>query len=133
MLREGPVQPTVPDVLVSRMVRTVVPEGTPWNPPPACCANSHTENASGSFAVPAEGAPHATVALAVTSVESMPRIGANQWSVGWSVVTVTRAGLLARTGGAVVASPALAATRESAVACMFPQAPRAQSWATASA
>src|SRR4051794_31485477 len=112
------------------MVRTVVDDG--W-PPCVCCDHSHQEKVIGRTAVPAPGVPQATVAVAETWVESIPMTGANQCSVGLSPVTVTLVGDDESTGGAVVTSGSLAATRDLAVASMSPQLPRAQSWATASA
>src|SRR3954466_10595504 len=112
------------------MVRTVVPEGSP---PPVCWANSHHEKVRGRTAVPRSGPPQATVAEAVTRVESWPMTGANQCWTGSLPLTVTRVGLDASTGGAAVAPSLLAVTIAAAVAAMFPQAPRAQSAATASA
>src|SRR5690242_5536518 len=106
MLCEGPVHP-VPDVLVNRMVTGVVLEGAP---PPVCACHSHQEKVIGRTAVPAPGKPQATVALAVTLVPSMPRIGANQCVVGLSPVTVTDSGALESTGESAVAPPRLAPT-----------------------
>src|SRR3954447_9134522 len=112
------------------MVCTVVDDGSP---PCVCWANSHQEKVTGSTAVPAPGAPQATVAVADTWVELIPITGANQCSVGLSPVTVTLVGAWVSTGGAVLTSGSLAATSADAVASMSPQLPRAQSWATASA
>src|SRR3954447_3334070 len=112
------------------MVRTVVDDG--W-PPCVCCDHSHHEKVMGRTAVPAPGEPQATVAVAETWVESIPMTGANQCSVGLSPVTVTLVGEDESTGGAVLTAGSLAATSAEAVASMFPQVPRAQSWATASA
>src|SRR3954451_15327524 len=110
------------------MVRTAVPEGIP---PPVCWENSHQEKVSGSTAVPFSGPPQATVAAAVTRVESNPMTGANQCLTGSLPVTVTRIGLFCRTGGAELAPVLLAETIAEAVATMSPQLPCAQSWATA--
>src|SRR3712207_1933175 len=112
------------------MVRTVVPEGSP---PPVCWVNSHQEKVRGKTAVPRSGPPQATVADAVTRVESWPMTGANQCWTGSLPFTVTRVGLDASTGGAAPAPVLLAATIAAAVAAMSPQLPRAQSWATARA
>src|SRR3954466_5628594 len=112
------------------MVRTVVEDG---RPPWVCWENSHHEKVIGRTAVPAPGAPQAAVAGAETWGESMPMTGANQCSVGLSPVTVTLVGEPESTGGAVLTPGSLAATSADAVASMFPQVPRAQSWATASA
>src|SRR5919202_3799583 len=112
------------------MVRTVVVDGSP---PWVCWANSHQEKVTGSTAVPAPGAPQATVAVAETCVDPMPITGANQCWVGLSPVTVTLVGEDESTGGAVVTCGSLAATRALAVASMSPQLPRAQFWATANA
>src|SRR5918998_6515817 len=84
------------------MVRTVVVEGSP---PPVWALNSHQEKISGSAAVPPSGAPQATVAVAVTCVDSWPMTGANQCSVGVLPVTVTRSGSPASTGGAAGGAP----------------------------
>src|SRR3712207_4402869 len=72
-MSDGPVQP-VPDFFGSSMVRSVVVEGSP---PPVWAVNSDQEKISGSLAVPASGAPQATVAVAVTCVDSWPMTGAN--------------------------------------------------------
>src|ERR687883_652820 len=112
------------------MVCATVDDG---RPPCVCWENSHQEKVNGSTAVPAPGAPQATVALAETWVDSMPITGANQCWVGLSPVTVTLVGAWLSTGGAVLTSASLAATSDVAVASMSPQLPRAQSCATASA
>src|SRR4051794_41643415 len=88
------------------MVRTVVEDG---RPPRVCWENSHHEKVIGRTAVPAPGAPQATVAVAETVVESMPMTGANQCWVGLSPVTVTLVGELESTGGAVVTAGAVGA------------------------
>src|SRR5215212_5953322 len=102
MLFDGPVQPVVPEVLVNRTTRMVVPEGIP---PPVCCCHSHQEKVSGSTAVPRVGPPQPTVAVAETAVESWPMTGANQCCLGVLPVTVTLSGTLLSTGCAAEASP----------------------------
>src|SRR4051794_41797542 len=110
------------------MVRTVVEDG---RPPWVCWENSHHEKVIGRTAVPAPGAPQATVAVAETWVESMPMTGANQCSVGLSPVTVTLVGEPESTGGAVLTAGSLAATSAGARGSMFPPVPPAQARATA--
>jgi hypothetical protein len=83
--------------------------------------------------MPASGLPQPTVAVADTAVVSWPITGANQCCTGVVPVTRTLSGAELSTGGAEVAAPSLAATTADAVPTMSPQAPRAQSWATAKA
>src|SRR4051794_4850621 len=96
------------------MMRSVVVVG---NPPPVCELNSQRENASGSTAVPPEGAPHATVAWACGAPDLTPRTGAKRYCRVLSVRTVTRPEVWVSEGVSTVALTPAERSLAVAIAC----------------
>src|SRR3954449_5340360 len=72
------------------MVVAVVPLGCA---PCVCAVHSQIEKASGSTALPPDGAPQATVDSTLIKVELTPRTGANTWLGVALSRTVTRPGV----------------------------------------